>query len=272
MRIFSWNVNGIRAIYKKGFTEFLDEHQPDILCIQETKAHPDQLTNDQKEPAGYKSIFSSAEKKGYSGVAIYYRSDIKLKDLHEDPSSQTDILQKLFQDTKFKNEGRFNLSYIADKDFYLFNIYYPSGTSGAERQAYKYEFLDYVLSEINKLPSAVRDRLIIAGDYNICHREIDIHHPDRATKQELSGFLPEERAWFSNFLESGFTDTFRHCQGDVKDRYSWWSYRANARAKNLGWRIDYIATAEAMNSQLKSADILSDQQGSDHAPIMLELR
>ena len=258
MKLYCWNVNGLRAVYKKGFLDFLKYESPDILCLQETKASPEQLSSQELNPPGYKSAFSSAVKKGYSGVAVYYRQDLEIK-----------ILAKGINIERFDSEGRFLIFKI--NDYIIYNIYFPSGTTGAERQQFKYEFLDALFEHLQQLTKKEREKIIICGDYNICHKDIDIHHPRQAEKLELSGFLPAEKAWMDKFAESGFTDSFRYVHGIEKKLYSWWSYRAGARAKNLGWRIDYFFVATKLKEQIKNADILSNYLGSDHCPVMLDI-
>lgn len=258
VKLICWNVNGIRAVHKKGFLDFLKTENPDVLCVQETKAWPEQLNEEQLNPLGYKSDFSLASKKGYSGVAIFWKEELDLE-----------IISKGIGDSTYDDEGRFLIAELGE--YLLYNIYFPSGSSGNSRQAYKYEFLESLRKHITRLPKKDQQRLIICGDYNICHREIDIHHPHKATKQEMSGFLPDERKWFQEFLDLGFTDSFRKVNADLADQYSWWSYRAGARVKNLGWRIDYFLTAQALEHKIKNAAILSETLGSDHAPILLEI-
>ena len=258
MKLISWNVNGLRAVHKKGFIDFLKKENPDVLCLQETKAWPEQLTEEQLNPLGYKSDFSLASKKGYSGVATFWKEELDLT-----------ITAKGIGNAKYDDEGRFIIAELGD--YLLYNIYFPSGSSGDIRQAYKYEFLAELNDHIASLPKKQQERLIICGDYNICHREIDIHHPDKATKQEMSGFLADERKWFQELLDSGFVDCFRSVNGNIKDKYSWWSYRAGARGKNLGWRIDYFLTAKSLEPKIKNAAILAETMGSDHAPILLEI-
>lgn len=261
MKLISWNVNGLRAVYKKGFLDFIEKEKPDILSIQETKIGKGQEEVTPDPPPGYTYFTSAANRKGYSGVATFIKEGIE----HREKKVEYGIGKKIFD-----QEGRF---LITDHgDFKLYNIYYPSGTSGDERQDYKYKFLDALYKHITDLPKAQQKKLIICGDYNICHKEIDIHHPDKATKLELSGFLPDERKWMDKFAEHGFIDTFREVNGDVKGKYSWWSYRAGARGKNLGWRIDYFFISSAMKKSIRNAKILDHVEGSDHCPVLLELR
>ena len=257
-KLVSWNVNGIRAAYRKGLADFLQAERPDVLCLQETKARPDQLSEEEASPAGYTSAFASAKKAGYSGVATFCRANCPPKEV-----------KAAIGMAAYDNEGRFVIS--DHDDFILYNIYFPSGTSGEVRQNFKYGFLDDLYAHLKNLPKAQRDRVIICGDYNICHKPIDIHHPAQAEKLGLSGFLPDERAWMDRFAALGFVDSFRQVHGAEVSAYSWWSFRANSRAKNLGWRIDYFFVAEALRSKIKDAAILPHVQGSDHCPVSLTL-
>jgi exodeoxyribonuclease III len=260
MKLISWNVNGLRSIEKKGVGDFLIKESPDIFCIQETKIGESQLSSVKIELSGYNPYFSSATKKGYSGVATYINSNLPI---------EKDNIGFGIGNASFDSEGRVLIT--NHEDFILYNIYFPSGTMGETRQNFKYGFLSAFYDHIKSLNKSVRERLIICGDFNICHREIDIHHPDKAEKLGLSGFLPEERKWMDAFQALGFIDSFRHIHGDDKDQYTWWTYRAGARGKNLGWRIDYIFISEALRNRLKGANILSSVLGSDHAPVMINL-
>lgn len=253
MKIVTWNVNGIRACYKKGLSEFIQDVEPDILCLQETKAHIEQV-----EPAAQKlgydhSFWSSAVKKGYSGVATF---------VNEQPLE----VKKGFGHSQYDSEGR--IVWSTHPHFDLYNIYFPNGGSGDERHNFKQEFLkdlnQHLAVEIKK-----GKQIIVVGDYNVAHKAVDVYDPVRLSKE--SGFLPEEQAWFDSFLQLGFIDTFRKFHGSEKDRYSWWSYRELARTSNRGWRIDYICVTSGLESKLKSADILDAVEGSDHCPVILEL-
>ena len=252
MKLISYNVNGIRAAMKKGLLEWMVAANADVYCFQETKASPDQLDLSAFEEKGYQSYWVSAEKKGYSGVAIFS----KIKPKHVECGLGIE---------KYDREGR--AIRIDFGNFSLLNVYMPSGTSGDLRQFFKYEWLDDFFDYINELKKTFSD-LVICGDFNICHREIDIHNPK--TNKNSSGFLPEERAWMSKFFENGFIDTFRYFNQDPH-HYTWWSYRANARVKNLGWRIDYFVTTFSMKERLKRAIILPEAKHSDHCPILLEI-
>jgi len=251
-KIVSYNVNGIRAALKKDFLGWLDQTAPDVICLQEIKAHPEQLDLEVFDHAGYKHYWHPAEKKGYSGVAILskkspnhveYGCEIKDND----------------------NEGRI---LRADYDgFSVISVYVPSGTSGEIRQTFKYEWLDAFYDYISDLRKQ-HPNLIISGDYNICHKPIDIHNPIANAKS--SGFLPEEREWLGKFMGSGMKDSFR-LLNEEPHNYTWWSYRSNARARNLGWRLDYHLVSEPMVERVKRCIILAEAVHSDHCPVLLEV-
>lgn len=251
MRIYTFNVNGIRAALKKGLDSWIRTEDPDILCIQEIKLSETALVEPIFVGLGYHCYWYPAEKRGYSGVAVL--SKIK-------PNS----IEKGFGIEQYDTEGR---TILADYDnFSLVSAYFPSGTTGDVRQSVKMKFLDDFNDYALKLKSNGKP-LIIAGDVNICHTEIDIHNPKANAR--TSGFLPEERAWVSQFIESGFTDTFR---SKVKEphNYTWWSYRAAARSRNLGWRIDYIFSTNVDKENINKVKIHSDVVMSDHCPISTE--
>lgn len=252
MKIITYNVNGLRAALTKGFADWLKEEQPDVLCLQETKLQPDQYPEEVFKELGYHSYLYSAQKKGYSGVAILTR----IEPNHVEYGMGIEA---------YDNEGRFIRADYGDLS--VVSVYHPSGTSGEERQAFKMEWLDAFQEYVLYLQKE-RSNLVLCGDYNICHEPIDIHDPVRNAKN--SGFLPEERAWMSGFLATGFTDTFRHLYPQ-KQEYSWWSYRFNARSRNKGWRIDYCMVSKPMISRLKRAEILGQVVHSDHCPVMLEI-
>lgn len=253
MKIISYNVNGIRAAVNKGFTEWLQASGADLICIQETKAQPDQIPILEFKAAGYDCYAFSAQKKGYSGVAILSR--IAAENVRFGMGIE-----------KYDSEGRFLRADIGDLS--IVSVYHPSGTSGELRQDFKMQWLDDFLSYVNILKKK-RPNLILCGDFNICHREIDIHDPVRNASS--SGFLPEEREWMSKFLASGFTDSFRFVKGDVPDSYSWWSYRAGARAKNKGWRIDYCMVSNNICNRIVDAGIIPTAFHSDHCPVFLSI-
>lgn len=259
MKLISWNVNGIRSIYKKGFLDHVGTWDADIICLQEHKAQHEKLSDTILNIPGYRAYFSSALRPGYSGVTTYIRDFISVSSV-----------QYGIGDSRFDDEGRFLILKIeSPRPVLLYNIYFPSGTTGEVRQQYKYDFLDTVTSHLNSLPAEDRAKLIVTGDFNICHTELDIHHPETATKRQLSGFLPDERAWMDSLIEYGFVDSFRHHNGPVKDIYSWWTYRAGAREKNKGWRIDYFFVHKELARYISTADIYTEVRGSDHCPIAL---
>lgn len=253
MKIITYNVNGLRSTLSKGFTDWLATEQPDVACLQETKAQPDQIPILEFEALGYKSYFFSAKKKGYSGVGILTKIT-------------PDHVEYGMNIAKYDDEGRFiRVDY---GDLSIASVYHPSGTTGDERQAFKMEWLEDFRHYVNTL-SQKREKLIICGDYNICHRPIDIHDPVRNANS--SGFLPEEREWMSRFLDDGYIDTFRFFHQEEPHHYTWWSFRANARANNKGWRIDYCMTTQTTTPLLKDAYILPEVKFSDHCPVVLEL-
>jgi exodeoxyribonuclease-3 len=252
IRILSWNVNGLRSAYKKGFLDWFSKEKPDILCLQETKAKEEQLPSDLKEVKGYYSYFSSAERKGYSGVALY----TKLK-----PES----IKTGFRIKKFDNEGRIQI--IDYKSFILFNIYFPNGKASRERLNYKMDFYDSFLIYVDKLKNKGK-KLIICGDVNTAHKEIDLARPKE--NEKISGFLPEERAWIDKFLSHGYIDTFRMFN-QKPGQYTWWDLKSRARERNVGWRIDYFYVSENLKKNIKSSKMLTNVMGSDHCPISIEI-
>ena len=252
MKIYSWNVNGIRAMQKKGFKNWILKEQPDILCIQETKAHESQLDEELLNIKGYYSYFSSGEKKGYSGVAIYTK---------EKPLS----IKKGIGIEEFDREGRILITEY--QNFILLNIYFPNGQKDEERLQYKLKFYDTILDYCNQL-KADGEKVIICGDYNTAHTEKDIKNPK--SNEKRSGFLPIERQWMDKLIANGFIDTFRYFYPDTI-KYSWWSYRFSARSKDIGWRIDYFFVSDDMIQIVKNAETYTDVMGSDHCPIAIEL-
>lgn len=251
-KIISYNVNGIRAAVGKGLLDWLDAADADIVCLQEIKAYPEQVDEQIHKRLHAHAYWYPAQKKGYSGVAIFSRQ-------------KPDRVEYGCGLKKYDDEGR-----ILRADFgnvSVLNVYFPSGTMGDERQKFKYEFLDdffeFVIDLKNKRPN-----LIISGDYNICHKPIDIHNP--VSNANTTGFLPEERKWLDKFFESGFTDSFRHFNKEPHN-YTWWSHRFGARERNLGWRIDYHATSETLKNKLRRALILPQAKHSDHCPVLLEI-
>ncbi|GAB5555201.1 MAG: exodeoxyribonuclease III [Saprospiraceae bacterium] len=250
--IVSYNINGIRAGLRKGLAEWLFENPADILCIQETKAQQEQVDVQALEALGYQHFWHSAEKKGYSGVAIFTKQ-------------KPDLVKVGCGIEKYDREGRILRADFGD--WTLLNCYFPSGTSGDERQAFKMDYLADFQNWINELKKE-RPQLIIVGDYNIAHTEMDIHNPKGNKK--TSGFLPEEREWMTQWFAGGFTDAFRSLNPD-KVEYSWWSYRANARANNKGWRIDYQSVTDNLKDRLIKAYQMTDAVHSDHCPVYLEV-
>lgn len=252
MKIISYNVNGIRSAMSKGLTDWLKVSDPDVLCLQEIKALREQVDLAALESLGYHHHYwFSAEKKGYSGVAILSKT----------------APEQVVYGTGIDYMDREGRNIRADfEGVSVMSLYLPSGTN-ADRLDQKFQYMDDFQSYVDKLRLEVPN-LVISGDYNICHRAIDIHDPVRNAK--VSGFLPEERAWLDSFINSGFIDSFRHFN-DQPHQYSWWSYRANARNNNKGWRIDYNLVSESLQGALKSAFIMPEARHSDHCPVGLEL-
>lgn len=249
-RYLSWNVNGIRAVEKKGFIELVQKLNPDVLGLQETKAQPEQLSDALKNIPGYKSYWFSAEKKGYSGVAFY---------------SKTEPLSVIYGIgiEEFDSEGR--VLTLEFKDHYLSTIYFPNSGNTLKRLDYKINFNNALLAFAQNLEKT--KPVILCGDFNVAHKEIDLKHPKNNTKN--AGFTIEEREWMDSFLDAGYIDTFRKFNTDA-EQYSWWSYRFSARANNVGWRIDYFCVSENGAKKVINADIMQEVLGSDHCPVMLE--
>ena len=252
MKIITYNVNGIRAAISKGFVDWVKATDADMICLQEVKAEEHQIDKTIFEELGYDIHWYAAQKKGYSGVAIF----TKVKPTKIVHGCGIEI---------YDREGRILRTDF--EDFSLMSVYMPSGSSGEERQSFKMKWLTDFHEYIQDLKQTVPN-LIISGDYNICHYPIDIHNPK--SNANSSGFLPDERAWVGVFLENGFIDTFRHFNTDPH-HYTWWSYRAGARIKNLGWRIDYHLATEAMRERLVHSAILPEAIHSDHCPVLLEI-
>ncbi len=255
MQIVSYNVNGIRAAIKKGLIEWLENAAVDVLCVQETKASPEDIDISIFTSLGYHVAWYPAQKKGYSGVAIFSK---KKPDniVYGNGYEMSDA------------EGR--VVRVDIGDLTIVNAYFPSGTSGEERQTYKYQWLNEFYTYIQDLKKE-RPSIIVAGDYNIAHKEVDIHDPKGNKKS--SGFLPEERAWMDQFTENGWVDSFRQIHPEATGAYSWWSQRfPSVRLNNKGWRIDYLCTTETLAKKIKNAAILPDVKHSDHCPILVELK
>jgi exodeoxyribonuclease-3 len=258
MRILSWNVNGLRAVEKRGFVSWLAEESPDVLCLQETKAHPDQLSPELLDPRNrdgkaYASFWASAQKKGYSGVAIYSR--VRPREV------------KPLGIAEFDNEGR--VLQAEFKDFTLICAYFPNSQDGGARLGYKLDFCAAMLELCNKLASQGR-HFVLCGDYNIAHTPIDLARPKE--NEGNAGYLPEERAWMDAYTAAGHVDTFRHFHPGEPDHYSWWSYRAAARARNVGWRIDYHCVDRAFLPKVTASVIRPDVEGSDHCPVQIDVK
>jgi len=252
LRLLSWNVNGLRAALKKGFLDWLQEERPDVLCLQETKATPEQLPDELKEAAGYRAYFAAAERKGYSGVGVYTRVEpLEVRDG--------------FGVKRFDVEGRTQA--VDYGDFLLFNVYFPNGKASEERLRYKMSFYRAFLKRVAGLKEEGRN-VVICGDVNTAHREIDLAHPKENAK--VSGFLPQERAWIDKLIARGFVDTFRmFC--DEPEQYTWWDMRTRARERNVGWRLDYFFVNEEFAPNVKKAFILPEVTGSDHCPVGMEV-
>jgi len=252
LRLFSWNVNGIRAVKEKGFLNWLNRESPDIVCLQETKARPEQLDADIKEPPGFNVYWNYPEKKGYSGVATFTR-EVPISVKYDFETADVDI------------EGRVIITeYPA---FTLFNIYFPNGKKDETRLRYKMDFYDQFLTYADSLRDGGR-KLIICGDVNTAHREIDLARPKE--NSNVSGFLPEERAWIDNLISHGYVDTFRHFNQEPQ-QYTWWDFKSRARERNVGWRIDYFFVSQELLPSITGAFIMPEVTGSDHCPIGLTL-
>ena len=252
MKIITYNLNGIRAAMSKGLIDWISQVSPDVLCVQEIKANPDQVGVFEFEELGYHHYWYPAQKKGYSGVAIF----TKQKPKHIEYGCGI---------KEYDDEGR--ILRIDFEEFSVMSVYHPSGSSGDLRQAFKMEWLGAFLNYINQL-KATYPKLVICGDFNICHKAIDIHNPK--SNANTSGFLPEEREWMEQFINSGFVDSFRYFNQEPH-QYSWWSYRAGSRAKNLGWRIDYNFVTENLKNRISRSVILPSAIHSDHCPVLLEM-
>lgn len=253
MKIISWNVNGIRAADEKGLFDFMKAENADCYCLQETKAQQNILKAHFKEFAPYCVYFADAQRKGYSGVAIY--------------SKQKPDKVETLSIEEFDNEGR--TLFLTFGKRVLITAYFPNSQEGGKRLDYKLRFCEAMKIKMDQL-SQDGYELILCGDYNIAPFPIDLKNP--STNENNPGYLPEERAWMKDFLESGYTDCFRHFYPDKKDAYTWWSYRFQARAKNIGWRIDFFCVNPLLTEKLISCEILDQVTGSDHCPILLELK
>ena len=254
MKLISWNVNGIRAVAKKGLADFLKQETPDILCLQEVKISDLARKTVEFDFAGYREYWHCAQRPGYSGTAVLIKDSLL---------DFVDVKNGL-QEERFDMEGRVQI--VETRDFYLFNVYFPNANPELSRLRYKLDFNEALLKYAKKLER--KKAVIITGDFNVAHQEIDLARP----KENIGspGFTLEERAFMNKFLAAGFIDTFRELNGD-KIQYSWWSFRSAARERNIGWRIDYFCVSDKLKKYLKKASILDKQTGSDHAPVVLEI-
>ncbi len=254
MKIATWNVNGLRASFDKGLLYFAKKASPDILCVQETKAHPEQLEDTKRNfyPYSYWSV--CGRKKGYSGTAVFSKK----------PAER---VQRGIGIKKFDWEGRVLI--FERENFILLSIYFPNGALTPQRHLFKQEFLKRLSFFLEELKTRSKKELIIVGDYNVAYKDIDVYSPE--TLQNTSGFLSEERRWFQDFLNKGYVDVYRHFYPDKAGAYTWWSLRERARAKNQGWRIDHICITENLKSKVKSIEICDRQMGSDHCPLLMEI-
>lgn len=255
MELASWNVNGIRAVQRKGALDWIWDSSLDVVCLQETKAHPEQLDEALTAPEGWVAHWASAERKGYSGVATYTRE-----------ASAPAAVKVGFGTKRFDDEGR---TLVTDHgDFLLYNVYFPNGKASAERLAYKLDFYAAFQKHVSAQVKKGR-HVVICGDVNTAHREIDLARPKE--NEKISGFLPEERAWIDGFLADGWVDSFRAVHGDKTDVYTWWSMRTGARLRNIGWRIDYFYLDQSFSARLVDAWIRPEIMGSDHCPLGIAL-
>ena len=250
MKITTWNVNGIRAALGKGFSTWVQEERPDVLCLQEIKAKPEQLTESQRDFPGYSVVWNPAQRPGYSGVATLLRG------------AQVEASLGMGE-SRFDIEGR--VIRTRHPGFSLYNIYFPNGQRGQDRVAYKLDFYSHVLEICDNLHSQ-GERIILTGDFNTAHKPIDLRNPKE--NEKTSGFLPEEREWVDRYLEHGFVDIYRHLYPD-KVQYTWWTYITNARARNVGWRIDYFLISKNLIPRVKDVIIRDEVPGSDHCPVTL---
>ena len=254
MQIATWNINGFRASFSKGLYDFIQSYKPDLLCLQETKAHPDQLNPEQKQLYPYEYWSICGKKKGYSGTLI----------LSQKPALKMNYGLGI---KKFDWEGR--ILVFEHERFLLLNIYFPNGALTLQRHLFKQEFLKRLPLFLEQLKKKTKKGLIIVGDYNVAYKEFDVHDPK--SLKNTSGFLQEERDWFEDFLKKGYIDVYRHFYPEKKEAYTWWSLREGARAKNKGWRIDHICLTPDLLKYVESIEILDQQTGSDHCPLLMEI-
>jgi exodeoxyribonuclease-3 len=250
VKILSWNVNGIRSVAGKGFLKWLSRESPDILCLQETKARPEQLNKSLTAPKSYTTYWNNPLRQGYAGVSVF----TKIK-----PVS----VEKDFPPEAFNTEGRVLVMHF--KDFVLINVYFPNGSMGPARLKYKLDFYDRFLAYVDKMKNK---NIIICGDFNTAHKKTDLARPEQ--NEMFSGFLPVERKWMDKFIDHGYVDTFRRFN-DEEGQYTWWDYKSRSRERNVGWRIDYFFVTKKIIPRLKDAFIMPDVPGSDHCPIGIEI-
>lgn len=256
LKIMSWNVNGIRACVRHGFLDWLQEEKPHILCLQETKAHTFQLDEEVLAPKGYQSFFFSGVRKGYSGTAIFVKKNTPLIEV------KNGLGKKIFDD-----EGRTQI--LESDNFFLINGYYPNGGREHDRVEFKLEFSRLMVKKALLLKKKTGKEVILTGDFNTAHHEIDLKNPK--SNKKSTGFLPHEREFIDEMLAQGFVDIFRKDHPDEEGHYTWWTYRMNCRAKNVGWRIDYFFITEGLESKVKKSFIRPEVLGSDHCPLGIEL-
>jgi exodeoxyribonuclease-3 len=264
MKLISWNVNGLRAVHKKGAFNSIFEIDPDIICLQETKAHPEQLPDEVRSPVGYQSYFDHSKvKKGYSGVAIYIKNELNQK---------VSKVEYGLGKAEFDQEGRFLAVFLdvspETKSIVLINCYFPNGGGGETRLDFKMKFYAEFLKYINKLKKSGHS-VIFCGDVNTAHNEIDLSRPKENEKH--TGFLKTEREWIDEVIKDGYIDTFRFIHPETI-KYSWWDMKTFARDRNIGWRIDYFFVSDDLKNKIKKAEILDNIMGSDHCPVLLELK
>ncbi|MCF8060803.1 MAG: exodeoxyribonuclease III [Bacteriovoracaceae bacterium] len=255
LKISSWNVAGIRACEKKGFHDWVEQSKPDIICLQETKALPEQLGENLVSPEGYVALYAPAERKGYSGVATWVKEGLE----------HSHVIGLGIDE--FDSEGRTIITEF--NSFILINCYFPNGKRDHSRVPYKLEFSREVASRALAMKKSLKKEVIITGDYNTAHQEIDLANPKTNTKS--TGFLPIERKWMDEFCEQGFSDLFRHFTPDENGHYTWWTYRGDCRERNIGWRIDYFWATNDLVPQILSCTHSPEVLGSDHCPINMEL-
>ena len=273
MKLVTWNVNGIRAVARKGFFEWLDREAPDVLCLQETKAHPDQLEPELATPTGYRAVYDAAKKKGYSGVSTWIRgAQNDLPRLFDQDSSGDNCPTPIGEARhglgigRFDSEGRVLATEF--EGFVLVNAYFPNSQRDLARLDYKVDFCDSMLGYCNRLRRRGK-RVVICGDFNIAHKEIDLARPKENVGN--SGFVPEERACLDRFVARGYVDAFRKFQPQP-GHYTWWSYLFDARANNVGWRIDYFLVSDDLADEVEDCYIQPEVMGSDHCPVVLKLK